>query len=63
MAFQDKVKELRKKLGISQEKLAARLGVSFSTVNRWEKGHAKPSYLALDRFETLCKECGITFEE
>ena len=40
MSFAEKVKEARKQLNISQEKLAAKLGVSFSTVNRWEKGHS-----------------------
>lgn len=63
MTFPEKVKILRDKLGISQEKLAVRLGVSFSTVNRWEKGHANPSYLALDKFELLCRENGIKFED
>jgi transcriptional regulator with XRE-family HTH domain len=30
------VKSLRELLGLSQEKLAGRLGVTFSSVNRWE---------------------------
>ncbi|WP_413162098.1 helix-turn-helix domain-containing protein [Capilliphycus salinus ALCB114379] len=38
---------LRQRLGLSQEKLAAKLGVSFQTVNRWERGHTQPSQLAL----------------
>ena len=42
---------LRKRLGLSQEKLAAQLGVSFQTVNRWERGHTKPSQLALHAIE------------
>jgi DNA-binding XRE family transcriptional regulator len=32
----------RKVLGISQETLARRIGVSFATVNRWEKGLHAP---------------------
>lgn len=32
----------RKVLGISQEALAHRIGVSFATVNRWEKGLHAP---------------------
>lgn len=40
MTFPEKVITARYQLGLSQEKLAAKLGVSFSTVNRWEKGHA-----------------------
>jgi len=36
------VRELRKRLGLTQEKFAARLGVTFPTVNRWENGRTKP---------------------
>jgi len=32
------IRIVRTALGISQEKFAHRLGVSFATVNRWEKG-------------------------
>ncbi|MGF1493678.1 MAG: helix-turn-helix domain-containing protein [Microcoleaceae cyanobacterium] len=45
------IRSLRQRLGLSQEKLAATLGVSFQTVNRWERGHAKPSQLALSVIE------------
>jgi DNA-binding transcriptional regulator YiaG len=48
--------ELRRSLGLSQEKLAPRLGVSFSTVNRWEKDRGKPSPLALQRIDELREE-------
>lgn len=50
------IRELRRRLGLSQEKLAAKLGISFQTVNRWEKGHAKPSSLAMQRIEQQLKE-------
>ena len=40
------LKTLRRQHGWSQEDLARELGVSFSTVNRWENGKAKPSRLA-----------------
>ncbi len=63
MSFADKVKAVRKQLKLSQEKLAAKLGVSFSTVNRWEKGHSFPSYMAQTQFEALCKENGIDLAE
>jgi transcriptional regulator with XRE-family HTH domain len=39
---------------MSQEQMAQVLGVSFASVNRWEKGHSSPTgptrdlYLALD---------------
>ncbi len=50
------IKELRRNLGLSQEGLARRLGVSVLTVRRWEKGSFKPSPLALMRIEELMKE-------
>jgi len=43
--------------------LAKELSVSFSTVNRWEKGCYKAIILVKRRFENLCKEHGITFDE
>jgi transcriptional regulator with XRE-family HTH domain len=45
---------IRKRLGLSQEQMARLLGVSFTSVNRWEGGHSSPAgptldlYLALD---------------
>lgn len=47
------IKEIRTKLGLTQEDLAHKLNVSFSTVNRWEQGHTKPSRLALDKINEL----------
>jgi len=41
-----KVKGIRKKLGLTQVELAAKLGVAFATVNRWENGQCEPSPLA-----------------
>lgn len=52
----ENVKALREKLQLSQEEFAARLGVSFSTVNRWENGHVAPKKLALFRLEKLAQE-------
>ena len=42
----EQLKVLRRQYGWSQEDLARELGVSFSTVNRWENGKARPSRLA-----------------
>jgi len=33
-----RIREARKKAGLSQEGLARKLGVAFATVNRWENG-------------------------
>lgn len=54
---------LRVKMNISQQQLGDMLGVSFSTVNRWEKGHHEPTLLAKERLKTLFKENDIDIEE
>ena len=50
------LKGVRKKLGISQEGLARRLGVSLPTVARWEHYKAKPSGLAREKIEKFIEE-------
>lgn len=50
------IKDLRAKLGLTQEQFAAKVGVTFSTVNRWENGRGKPSPLAVRRIEELLDE-------
>ena len=52
------VRELRKLTGLTQEKFAARLGVTFPTINRWENGRARPSPLALEKIESLLRSLG-----
>ena len=50
------VKKLRTTQGLTQEQFAAKIGVTFSTVNRWENGKGKPSPLAMKQIEELLKE-------
>lgn len=47
------VKELRQTLEMTQEQFAARIGVTFSTVNRWENGRGTPSPLAFKQLLEL----------
>jgi len=63
MTFSEKVLELRGRLQITQVQLAELLGVSYSTVNRWEGGHYKATKLVRHKFDELCKKHGIIFEE
>lgn len=49
------VKKLRTALNLTQEQFAAKLGVTFTTVNRWENGKGKPSPLAMRQIEELLK--------
>ena len=52
------VRKLRERTGLTQEKFAAKLGVTFPTINRWENGRAKPSPLAMQRIEELLRSMG-----
>ena len=54
--FAVRVKEVRGQLGLSQNELADRLGVSFATINRWENGRTRPSKLAYSQFQTYCEK-------
>jgi len=47
------IKQIRKKLKLTQEQLAQKLGVSWATVNRWENNKTKPSPLAMMQIENL----------
>lgn len=62
-AISREVRALRTRLEFSQEELAAKLGVSFATVNRWEAGKAKPQAAKLDRLRELVEASGISAEE
>ena len=52
------VRAIRKRTGLTQEKFAARLGVTFPTISRWENGRARPSPLAMQKIEELLREMG-----
>ena len=47
------LKNLRSALGLTQEQFAAKIGVTVSTVNRWENGKTKPQPLAMRRIAQL----------
>lgn len=50
---------IRGQLGLTQEQLAERLGVSFATVNRWEGGSNAPQKAALGIILRLAAEAGV----
>ena len=50
------IRKLRATLGLTQVQFAAKLGVTWSTVNRWENGRGKPSPLARQHIEELLCE-------
>jgi len=52
------ISDLRKITGLSQEKFAAKLGVTFPTINRWENGRTYPSPLAMKQIEEMLRNMG-----
>lgn len=54
------MRETRQRLELSQAKFAAKLGVSFQSVNRWENGRTKPLPVALKQIEHLLHQMGDT---
>lgn len=54
--FMVDIKAIRKRLGLTQEEIAQKLGVSWVTIARWEAGKSKPSKLAQKAIAFLLKE-------
>ncbi len=52
------VRELRFRLGLTQEQFAAELGVTFVSVNRWENSKTQPSPMALRLMQLMLQEMG-----
>lgn len=61
MSFSNNIKIVRQKSLLSQEAFAKALGVSFTTVNRWETGKSKPSYKTMKLIDDFCKQNKIDF--
>lgn len=54
---------LRQKMLITQEDFAKELGVSPSTVNRWEKGKARPNLTAMKKLKCFCSKNDLPYEK
>ena len=57
MELYERLQELRRARGFSQEELADRLGVSRQAVSKWENGQGKPE---LDNVVRLAEIYGVT---
>lgn len=60
MEFGNKLYEMRKEKGLSQEELASRLEVTRQTVSKWELGDATPD---LDKLVLLAELFEISLDE
>jgi putative transcriptional regulator len=54
----DLVRELRFRLGLTQEQFAAELGVTFASINRWENRKVQPSPMALKLLHQRLEQMG-----
>lgn len=57
--FQERLYQLRKERGLSQEELANQVGVSRQAVQKWESGAAQPT---LDKLTALAQYFGVTLD-
>ena len=62
MNFQESIKQLRQSQFLSQEAFAKELGVSFSTVNRWETDKCVPNYITMKKIKDYFDSKGIEFD-
>jgi len=55
------IKRLREHLGWTQEQLAAKLGVSLPSINRWERGKVQPSRMAVNQLNTAFRDANLWY--
>lgn len=60
MEFNEKLQELRKQKGMTQEELAQSLYVSRTAISKWESGRGYPS---IDSLKTIARFFGVTVDE
>ena len=62
MAFSSEVKKARLTYFLNQTEFAKLIGVSFTTVNRWENDKAQPNLKAMKALKSFCLERGYPYE-
>ena len=60
MDFQDKLKELRKNRGLTQEELAQALFVSRTAISKWESGKGYPN---IDSLKAISKYFSVSLDD
>lgn len=60
MEFNEKLQELRKQRGLTQEELAQALYVSRTAISKWESGRGYPN---IESLKTIAKFFGVTIDE
>ena len=62
MSFPEEIKKIRQRSFLTQQDLAKKIGVAFSSVNRWETGRAKPNLKAMKSINTFCLDNNIPYK-
>ena len=62
MNFPEEIKKIRQRSFLTQQDFAKKIGVAFSSVNRWETGRAKPNLKAMKNINTFCLDNNIPYE-
>ena len=60
MAFGERLQEVRKRSGLTQEEFAEQLQVSRQSVLRWESGRGYPE---MEKIIFICNRYGVTMDE
>jgi len=60
MAFGDRLQEVRKRSGLTQEEFAEQLQVSRQAVSKWESGRGYPE---MEKLLYICARCDTTMDE
>lgn len=61
-SFLEEIKKIRQRSFLTQQDFADKIGVAFSTVNRWESGRAKPNLKAMKSINAFCLENNLPYE-
>lgn len=61
MSLSSEIKIVRQKSFMTQTEFAEKLHVSYTTVNRWEAGKARPNLSAMKEIKELCRELEIEY--
>lgn len=59
MNYSEALKEYRQKVLLTQEELAHELGVSFASVNRWERGLFEPTTKMKRKLKIIFEKEGL----
>ena len=63
MDYSKLIRELRAKMIMSQTEFAKELGVSFTTISRWEGGKFNPTIKTKRKLQPYFKKYGIKVDE